>query len=238
MVSLEDALDAMRDPGCPVCRLSSTRVERFLDRLIYEHVNDAGVREALRASQGFCARHAYQLAGMPNSPGLGLALVYREIIQDISLGIPTPSGESSPTSAGVPHAASPVIQWMRRFLIPRRGTGSSPVCPACAYASKIEHYALRALLAGLDQESEGVAHSLAQSDGLCCRHLRQGINLGRRSPAACWLARDAQHRLHGLDQDLADYIQHQDYRFRDAEPGPWASAWRRALSFVHGSEDA
>lgn len=236
MVNLEDVLAAMALPGCPVCRLSSFRVERFLDRLIYEQINDLEVRQALRASRGLCSPHAWQLARMPNSPGLGLALVYRDVIQDVSLSVEASQCHLPPRSIRGIFAG--LIPFMRHLF--RSGPSAEPpaVCPACSYAAQVEGSALQALLAGLAQDGERVAHLLAESGGLCLRHLVQGLAFDRRSPALRRLAADAQNRLQSLDQDLAAYIQHQDYRFRDGEAGPWSSAWQRAVSFVSGERDA
>ena len=238
MVSLEDVFEAMSEAGCPVCQLSSNRVERFLDRLIYEQVNDPGIRQALRDSQGLCSAHAWQLAGMPNSPGLGLALVYRDVVQDVRLSVEASYGDTTSSSSFIGRSLAGLARTTGHLFHLAPPTDSHAACPACSYAAQVEGSALRALVAGLAQDGERVTHHLAESDGLCLRHLQQALALDSRPSVSHLLADDARHRLQALDQELAAYIQHQDYRFRDREPGSWASAWRRALSFVSGERDA
>ncbi|MBI4271931.1 MAG: hypothetical protein HY615_16460 [Candidatus Rokubacteria bacterium] len=51
-------LDACAEPGCPVCRCLTAHSVRYLDGLLYEHVNDPGTRARLHASRGFCGWHA------------------------------------------------------------------------------------------------------------------------------------------------------------------------------------
>ena len=40
--------DALAGGDCPICQLALRVVERFLDYLIYENVNDPGIRENIR----------------------------------------------------------------------------------------------------------------------------------------------------------------------------------------------
>ena len=42
--------DAFAEEGCPICRLCSQAVDRYLDHLLYESVNDPGVRRNIRRS--------------------------------------------------------------------------------------------------------------------------------------------------------------------------------------------
>lgn len=49
---------AMRLPGCPICRCSVQVQERYLRFLIWERVDDLETRIRLSQSQGFCANHA------------------------------------------------------------------------------------------------------------------------------------------------------------------------------------
>ncbi len=57
-MSYYDLRDALGQPGCPVCRLTARDADRYLDGLLWEHVNDPGVRVQVREAQGFCRDHA------------------------------------------------------------------------------------------------------------------------------------------------------------------------------------
>lgn len=72
-------VDALRQPGCALCRLVWTETRRYLDSLLYESVNDPGFRDAWRASGGFCHRHSWLLA--ESGDGLGLAILYLDLVQ-------------------------------------------------------------------------------------------------------------------------------------------------------------
>ena len=43
-------LEACREPGCLICRLEQRSVERYLNNLFCENVNNAGLREIFRLS--------------------------------------------------------------------------------------------------------------------------------------------------------------------------------------------
>ena len=71
-----DLRDACQLPGCPVCRIEQRTVQRFLDALMYENVNDPGTRDRLRGSLGFCHEHAWQVANEMLGNALGMAIIY------------------------------------------------------------------------------------------------------------------------------------------------------------------
>jgi hypothetical protein len=55
-----DVLDACAKPGCPLCRLSEQVINRYLDAILYESVNDPGIREQFHRSLGYCSEAAVQ----------------------------------------------------------------------------------------------------------------------------------------------------------------------------------
>lgn len=75
-----EVLEALREPGCPVCRLALRSVARLLQTISYEQVNDPALRAELRKSRGFCNLHAHQW--LREARGiLGTALIYRDLLQ-------------------------------------------------------------------------------------------------------------------------------------------------------------
>ncbi len=52
---------ALKQNACPICWVSQKSVQRFLDGLLYENVNDPGIRRHMPAVLGFCNRHAWQV---------------------------------------------------------------------------------------------------------------------------------------------------------------------------------
>jgi hypothetical protein len=52
---------ALRQPGCLICTMAAESVRRWLFMLLWEGVMDPQVRGRIRASDGFCAEHWWQL---------------------------------------------------------------------------------------------------------------------------------------------------------------------------------
>lgn len=69
--------EALRKPGCAVCRMVSDATERHLRYLFHESVNDPETRETLRASVGFCSRHAAEVVRCCTA--LGASIVYNDM---------------------------------------------------------------------------------------------------------------------------------------------------------------
>jgi hypothetical protein len=81
-IGFHQLFDAMRQPGCPICRVASWAIHRLLDSLFHGHVNDPGMREELRRATGFCARHlgsAFR-AGNP----LGGSIIYGDLARHVA----------------------------------------------------------------------------------------------------------------------------------------------------------
>jgi len=73
--------DALREPGCALCRTVNDGTRKYFDTLLYEYVNDMQPRAALAASLGFCRTHAETLLSFRD--GLGTALLHQGVLQTI-----------------------------------------------------------------------------------------------------------------------------------------------------------
>lgn len=67
-------------PGCPLCRITSARAERYIDNMLFEHVSDRSFRAHHRAAGGFCPFHARNLGSFRD--GLAVAILGRDILED------------------------------------------------------------------------------------------------------------------------------------------------------------
>jgi hypothetical protein len=70
-------LDALRQPGCPLCRLAAEASERWLRSLFHEQVTDAETRLLLRRQGAFCARHTEQ--ALRTGDPLGSSIIYGDL---------------------------------------------------------------------------------------------------------------------------------------------------------------
>jgi hypothetical protein len=169
-----DLLDACTRDGCPICRLVSRSVERFFDALSYENTNDPAIRAQLRASRGFCNRHAWQYAARHD--GLGTAIIYRDILRDVLRS--ATKGRDEPIKL-LTRAAEHLLTTtdnrdrdrLLKAIAPRRG------CMVCTQEEATSRHAVDALLRRL--EEPGVCAALTGSAGLCQRHLLVAITLAR-----------------------------------------------------------
>ncbi|MCX7855742.1 MAG: DUF6062 family protein, partial [Anaerolineae bacterium] len=126
--ALHDLREALSQPGCPVCRLVERDTGRYLDNLLWENVNDPGLRQEIRRALGFCREHTRVLVSRPGV-SLGLALIARDVWGEIQRA--TETARPSAPRARRARAASPATGLLTR-LTPQGE------CPACAYARAME----------------------------------------------------------------------------------------------------
>jgi hypothetical protein len=211
-----DLIDAAAEPGCPVCHLSIKSTRRYLDSVIYEYVNDPGVRDDLRAARGYCNKHAWWLTDIPGS-ALGVAIVYKDIVQSIAGAVDAlPDGNKA--SAG----AEGLLERLR----------PAGACPACKHRDVKEEHLLNALLKNIDDER--LATALTDSSGLCLPHLVRALELVEDNRTLRRLAALQQDKLARLQDELSEFIRKSDYRFQAEGFGQEGNSWRRALALVSG----
>jgi hypothetical protein len=208
--------DAVKEPGCAVCRLALRSVARLLRSVAYEQVNDLGLRAALRKRGGFCTLHAHQWLREAHSV-LGTALIYKDVLEAALRDL-----DSSGTQRG---------GRLRGLL------GSSdvdPPCPACQAQAEAEARYLDALLTLLSSDRSLVA-GFEASDGLCRSHTLAGVRSGREG--AEHVKTHARQAVAELIEQLDEVIRKEDYRFRH-EPRSEAerTAPARAISWAAGAD--
>ena len=153
-------LNAFGKRGCPICRLMDEYSLAYLDALLYEQVNDAGVRRKLRDARGFCNWHAWQARTIANS-ALGVALIAEDLLTEELTRLdhlrrrPVAARMRSLTDTGM----SPTS--LRTFP---QGWRQKKICPACQILLAHERHALETLLNFLRQAD--FAHRFEASAGL------------------------------------------------------------------------
>ena len=225
-----DIIDACAQPGCPLCRLSTAIVQRYLDAVIYEYVNDPAMHDQLSRSLGYCNEHTWRLPDVSGGAALGVSIVYRDLLNDIlqqlgqaryerPRGWFKPGGQRSKSAA---HLAAASLE-------PQVG------CPACAHRDQMEQLALTALVQALARADPPMQSALQSSTGLCLVHLRRALALAPNAAAFNFLRDVTDGQLARLVAELTEYIRKCDYRFSDEVFGPEADSWRRALAAVVGA---
>jgi nitrogen fixation protein len=198
--------EAMARPGCFLCRLEQEAVVRGLDSLLYESVNDPGLRTRLREGGGFCDEHGRLLAEIGDA--MGVAMLMRDQVATVVTRL-----DSSPKAQG--RGASP------------------PDCPCCEIRRATAERHLSTLDDfGADAE---LHRALGEIRALCLPHWHAaGRRL--RSERVRRLLRDTlAARVEALSGDLAEFIRKQDHRFREEKiTEAEAASWRGAISLLHG----
>ncbi len=211
-------LEALRKAkGCAMCELEAAAVHRHLDSLLYESVNDPGVRENLIRSKGYCLRHAHLLLGFQN--GLGTAILYQDQVRLFLDFLASLQGLSAKVRKKNASAA-----W-----------GRHDACPACRLQVEGRQSHTEVLLEGLaDAEMRGAFEA---GPGLCVPHflfaLDKTPDAGRRQG----LIQAQEKRFKEMLADLEEFCRKHDYRFRKEGFGKEGDSWIRAVRMLTGSRD-
>ncbi len=217
-----ELLEALSQEGCPICRLGRRIAVQHLDRLLYESVNDPGVRERIRTARGLCHRHAWMLATIRGG-NLGIALIYRDVL-----------------NAVLQELEREVDDKRRRLwpLSPLEGAGVADrlapqgPCPACIQQEEMERIYLRELLRCLDDARLGPVFTA--SAGLCLPHLRRALGQAEDDEQRRSLLVAQRAIWQRLLAELNEFIRKNDYRFRHEGFGLEGDSWLRALAGISG----
>jgi hypothetical protein len=206
--------DALRQPGCPVCRLAVRSVGRWLASVAYDQVNDVDLRNELRAARGFCNAHAHRWLVESRSV-LGTAIVYEDLLKAALRELDADNGQRG----GL---------W-RAILGPQAPDLAS--CPACRAQAEAEDRFLSALLATVAADPP----ALEGSDGVCLKHMRAALRGG--GPGAERVLQHSRVAIERLLGELGEVIRKEDYRFRH-EPRSEGerTAPARAIARAAGAE--
>lgn len=232
--SYYDVHDALAQAGCAICRLKARAIERYLDALLWESVNDPGVRHQVRRARGFCYAHAWQLVRPAAS--LGVAILHRDVLQTLLDILQEARFQPPPLlslqrahealAAGQPSAATAGLVSQLAPQAP---------CPACKQGEEMEAIYLDALLEELITE-DGLLAAYEASAGLCLPHFRQALTRLRDEAIFRALVNAQRAIWQRLEADLSQFIRKNDARFRDEPWGDERDAWLRAIAALAGSQ--
>jgi hypothetical protein len=203
-----DVSEALAQGGCCVCRLAERAVRRYLASLLWESVNDPGIREKLRAARGFCREHSWQLQSM-GSP-LSIAILWRDLLTQEIAELQRPGAE-----------------------LKRRRSAPRGACPACEQRDGAEQRYLETLIEHL--EAGELRTEYTESSGTCLTHLERALRLAPPQ-AHRFLIEAESGKLNRLVGELSEIIRKNDYRFRDEPWGAERDAGVRATGKLKGEK--
>ena len=223
--------DALQQNGCPACRVVYKAGDRFVDGLLYEKVNDPGLRERIRAARGFCHEHA----GMLNRHGasLGVAIMMRDVLGDL---LAKTEGKVSHKREASAHQILDMLRSQEpTYPSLMAALSSREICPVCAVEQETEDTACDVLLEHLSGENELL--SLYQdSDGLCLHHFRRAVARAPVDVDIKKLVAAQRHIWKHLEKALSELIRTSDYRFRQEAMSPEGASWLRAIAALSGED--
>ncbi len=213
-----ELLDAIRDAqGCPLCEIEANSIRRYFDSLLYESVNDHGVREALIRSRGYCQRHAHYLRNRGN--GFGIAILYQD---QVKLFLRTLNDLQAIPS-----------KIIRKSL--RSGQNVAKECPACHMQHECRSRYGSTLIEWLDDQE--VHSALEASSGLCVPHFLALWEMTTNAKARNSLIELQRAKMDLLLHELEEFCRKHDYRFSNEEFGSESDSWSRAIRMMVGEED-
>ena len=230
-----DVIDACAEPGCPLCRMSQKVVERHLAGIIYDSVNDPEIRLTLRQSYGYCHTHAWLLPGIESSSPLGIAFIYRDLLNTVTKDLDNGRFQKRSRLS---------LKSMKQKLDRKQPASNtenmvkqvqpSKPCPACVEQIEMDRLAVLAMTEALDESNENMITALAESDGICLPHLRQSLELCHSEISFTTLVTQAKEKFLALQSELDEFIRKHDYRFQKEKIGAEKDSWRRAIATMVG----
>jgi hypothetical protein len=233
VLSVAKLVEAMKLPGCPVCRRAWQTSNATMEIFLWENVNDPRIRGEINASYGFCNYHSRLLVSreLSNSGvALGVSIIYEQLGRIVSgeLDKVEPKRKTS--------------NFFTRLFDKGRGrTGkvlpTKDSCPACKLTDQAVVNTLSTLFESLERGVSDLKEAYLASDRLCFDHLRLGLqHYGSRDSAVSrFLIEDAVERLNTLSADMRGYIRKNNWEYRDEKMTPEENdAWKRMLVFFTG----
>jgi hypothetical protein len=233
--SYHEVIEASDLPGCPVCRWTNTSVERQLKGLIFDSVNDVDTRLGIRNSLGFCHEHAWQLPESGDSAPLGIAFIYRDVLNTVNKSLDKISHSPSKSAflkSKIMGSADADTDFKNKSIAKNMVAGAP--CPACVRKKEMGDLAITAVVDTLAEQDERMIAALKKSDGLCFPHLRQSLDTALNQFTFDVLVQIHQGKLTALIAELDEFIRKNDYRFQHEGFGDESDSWRRAMNQMAG----
>jgi hypothetical protein len=221
---------ALREAGCPLCRIVRRHEEAWLFHTLWEFTGDPRVRQRFDESFGLCGPHArllIRVVEVHHLGGSGVARIYETVVSRFREELL----ELLPARRGVRH-------WLK--LSPAMPDPSSleglkgRSCPLCKAGARSAEGAVFFLLQALQDLKEGAfwRRTFKESDGLCNPHLMLALRSERvRADPELWrfLIEDQLRRLEELQRRLYELQRKQSYDVREPVTPDEAESWQEAI---------
>jgi len=218
-----DLIEALGQPGCPLCRALSLDDRRWVDSFWREGKQDPGARTRFFEAGGFCRHHAWLLHHLVAAEGSGAA------IADVYGWLATYD-----------------LRWLDRIktsLEGRQRRRRSAVlkrrrpCPACFARDEAVKRKVHFFVDYLREPP--VQEVYTNSQGLCFIHLAAVVEHALAADApelALFLLDDWRRRLVEVRLELAEFDRKRDYRYASEPKGAEQRSWTEAIRLYVGED--
>ncbi|MGD0462215.1 MAG: DUF6062 family protein [Tepidisphaeraceae bacterium] len=203
-------IEAMKQPGCPICARIIEDIHHGMDSFLYESVNDSGLRDQIRSDSGLCHRHSWQLARFGDA--LGSAILFRDVLATVlaSLG------------------STPSLSFFRK----RSTRLGAQVCLFCRQEERSHEGLLSDLVAHIDDAE--LKKAWGGPAVLCIPHLSDLCGLLRDDAARRRITEMHRSKYMALCDEMEQLKEKQSYNHRPEEIGPEKDSWIRAIEVLVG----
>jgi len=215
-------LDALKEQGCPICSLLKKSISRLMEELLYERVNDAGVRKEIRKSLGFCALHAWQLQKCGD--GFGSSIIYEDLINTAAGSIEKYITQDKD------------LKDLSRQVAGGRNVSkkTTVVCPVCKARQEADERYVAVFIESFNSPEFYVLFK--NSFGLCLPHLMSVIEKDKQKLIVKELLTVELEKMRGLIKEIKEFQRKHDYRFSKENFGKEGNSWIRAVEKISGKE--
>jgi hypothetical protein len=229
-----DLKEAFAQSGCPICRLEADLSNRLLDGLVYEQVNDPGLRNRIRRAKGFCQRHSWMLDR--SGASLGVAIIYRDLVRDMLASLDGARRAYLAPPSSEPSLGALFRRGLQRPRHDKSQAITAATCPICVRVEEIRKTWFSMLLDDVRKGGDLSELYSRSSDGICRPHFEQILASARDRAAAEKLIGLQQSIWKALEHSLSEAIRKSDYRFKDEPLGEDGTAWLRAIAACAGEK--
>jgi len=207
-------LDAVeKSKTCPLCDLDKASVQKHITDMLYESVNDRGLRKKLEKQKGFCAFHGELI--VKHGDALGIAILHIDQMQSL-LDCLDNAGSNLPKIKNTDHAG-----WTEH--------SGCAICEAGRAAAKRHMEVFIELM-----DDDIMKNYLEKFPGFCSNHLFRILEKLGKPDHARYLLKLHVERYKSLLADLKEFCRKNDYRFRNETSGRESDSWQKAVQIVSG----
>jgi hypothetical protein len=235
IVKLEEA---MKERGCPVCRLAYEAAIQSIDSFLWENVNDPAARKPINDAYGFCPAHTRMLVAkemMSSGAMLGVNMIYELLAKNASQDLKRlERGEKARrnTQSLMEKLGFGTDRGQNTAALEPKGR-----CPVCDLMDQAAKNTLSTLFEELSTQQVTIYETYQLSSGVCLKHLKVGLEcFGQQYPhSGDFLIRETIQRLESQQAQMLEYIRKHNWSYRDEQlTQDEHSAWLRTLTFFTG----